>query len=114
MMSVWKYAIPQPLMDRFTVVMPEGAKVLCIQLQYGRPCLWALVDAAAKVEERRFYIVVTGHDADGVENMTYIGTFQTAEDLVLHVFEAVKIKLVDVTTHSDAGPRFEPYQPVKL
>lgn len=85
MKKVWKYPfIPR---DVLQVDMPIGAQALCVQLQDGRPCLWALVESEAPVGTRTFRVVGTGHPAEGLGS--YIGTFQFPEmQLVFHVFEA--------------------------
>ena len=87
MMRVYKY--PLEIQDVVRVVMPKGAKVLTVQVQHGRPCLWAAVDPSQMdLEERLFRIAGTGHAiVDEIVN-DYIDTFQMlGGQLVFHVFE---------------------------
>ena len=71
--SVWKY--PFETTDRFVLAMPAGAKPLCVQVQNGQPCLWAMVDPELPRVERHFAVSGTGHPfrVDGFE---YVGTYQ--------------------------------------
>jgi hypothetical protein len=86
MLTVHKYEIP--IIDDFSIPMPDGAKVLCVQVQRGIPVMWARVDVPAPMEARRFRLIGTGNPAD--ETGRYVGTFQThGGALVFHLFEAV-------------------------
>jgi len=40
--AIYKYLVP--IKDVFTVDMPDGAAVLSVQVQFGEPKMWALVD----------------------------------------------------------------------
>jgi hypothetical protein len=85
--TIWKF--PIQVQDQVIVDMPHGAALMCVQVQNGVPCLWALVDPDQPLKARRFRVYGTGHplDPDGVE--FYVGTFQISEgSLVFHVFEA--------------------------
>ena len=91
-MKVYKY--PIPTIDCFSLLLPRGAKVLCVQPQGDAVCIWALVDPDAEKLSRKFYIVGTGHEL-GSEVSTrdaaeaYVGTFQVhGGTLVFHLFEA--------------------------
>ena len=42
MKAVYKY--PLKIDDYQQVILPMGAKILCIKVQNGTPCLWALID----------------------------------------------------------------------
>jgi hypothetical protein len=44
------------------VVMPIGAEILTVQLQNGKPWIWALVDKNNQLEERNFDIRGTGYE----------------------------------------------------
>lgn len=72
--------------------MPASAEVLTVQLQQGKPVLWALVNPTAPEEARRFLIAGTGHDLPpGVSRRRYVGTFQIPDPVfgvtVWHVFD---------------------------
>ena len=91
-MTIYKYALK--VEDFVSMLMPPGAKVLCVQTQRGAPHIWALVDPARAdlsiLEERRFRIYGTGHKLESPVGH-YIGTFQIAGgDLAFHVFEEEK------------------------
>ena len=84
MQTIWKYPIVTT--DFQEVEIPQGAKVLTVQMQEGNPCLWALVDPNAEKQKRVIAVHGTGHpvpDAVG----EYLGTYRMANGaLVFHVF----------------------------
>lgn len=86
MKTIYKY--PLKVADTQNVVLPVGAKVLCVQTQNEVPCLWALVDNTFPTEIRCFCTFGTGHEYTGMD-LTYVGTYQlSGGELVFHVFEA--------------------------
>lgn len=86
MKTVWKYQLETA--DAIKVAMPVNAEILAIQMQYGRPCLWALVDDELPKEVRTFAIFGTGNPIPNFNDMTYIGTYQQfTGQLVFHCFE---------------------------
>ena len=83
--TVYKYSLR--IHDEQVVLLPKGAKILTVQGQHGRICLWALVNHVHGVEPRTILIRGTGHDFPEVGR--YISTFQMENgELVFHVFEA--------------------------
>lgn len=87
---VWKYPIER-LTDEFTLRLPEGARILTVQMQYGRPCLWAQVDSTAPLTTRTFRIVGTGHPVPDGCLLHYLGTFQMdGGTLVFHLYESLE------------------------
>ena len=84
MKKVYKYKLI--ITDEQTVLLPKGAKPLCVKLQYGYPYLWALVNPNEEyVESRDVRCAATGHHIeDGYE--TYLGTVMSEDNLVLHFF----------------------------
>lgn len=72
MKSIWKF--PIEITDEQTITMPQTAKILSVQLQYGVPYIWALVDTEEQKTERLLAVYGTGHPCvcDASE---YIGTF---------------------------------------
>lgn len=64
--------------------MPDGAKLLDIQMQHGAPQLWALVDDDTPEVSRELLTYGTGHSV--VNPGAYVGTYQTGP-YVFHVFE---------------------------
>ena len=87
MKTIWKF--PLGVADEQTIEMPQGAKVLAVQVQGEQVCVWVLVDPHADKERRTFYIVGTGHDLwDDWGRLRHLGTFQLRGGaLVFHVFE---------------------------
>lgn len=73
--------------------MPEGAEILCVQMQDTGPTIWALVDPMRPTSARRIIIVGTDHGMPKQDYdvwRVYIGTFQwpmMEGSLVFHVFE---------------------------
>lgn len=89
-MTVWKF--PFDIEDDIGVEMPRGARVLHVDAQFGRPCLWALVAPAAPKEVRRFRLAGTGHPLPPLDRVIFdwihVGSFQMAGgQLVWHLFE---------------------------
>jgi hypothetical protein len=86
MKTIWKF--PLEVTDVQTVRMPRGARILCVQVQSGVPCLWAEVDPKAETELRTLRIYGTGHPMAEGEQRNYVGTFQlVGMGLVFHVYE---------------------------
>jgi len=84
-MTIWKF--PIKVVEQQIVEMPQEAKILTVQVQYGQPCIWALVNPDCNVEERTIYTVGTGHPASHVAGCQYVGTYQLHEgQLVFHIF----------------------------
>lgn len=86
MKIVYKYELP--IADRCMIRMHEEAEILCVQVQNGKPCIWALVDTDNHLYDYEFRIAGTGHDlALEPGEGEYVGTFQLASGaLVFHVF----------------------------
>lgn len=84
---IWKYQLQ--VKDTQTIMMPFGARMLCVQNQGGVPCLWALCDIDAEKICRTIDTIGTGHPLSA-HIRKYIGTFQQEEgSLVWHVFERI-------------------------
>lgn len=84
MKTIWKF----PLAPDCVLDMPIGAKVLTVQMQGDAVMLWALVDALAPKEQRRFLVYGTGHEILDAGALTYVATFQMGGGvLVFHAFE---------------------------
>jgi hypothetical protein len=69
------------------IMMPRHAKVLSVQDQNGRLCVWAKVDPHAPADvRRRFVIVGTGHNLPiEMDSLTYLASVQQGA-FVWHVF----------------------------
>lgn len=84
--QIFKYQLDTT--DIQHVEMPEGAEILCIQTQYGIPCVWALVQPDAPLTKRTVETFGTGHNVPENANRKYIGTYQLRKgNLVFHCFE---------------------------
>ncbi|MET0410397.1 MAG: hypothetical protein ABW217_03835 [Polyangiaceae bacterium] len=82
---VWKYEVS--IGGRFDIDMPAGARILTLQLQFGKPVIWAAVDPSKPKVRRTFGLVGTGAEVD-FELPDYIGTFQLFDGrTVIHMFE---------------------------
>jgi hypothetical protein len=85
MVTIHKYQFT--IADDVVIEMPEGARVLSVQVQNGIPTLWAMVETDWKKEKRKFRVYGTGHALNGLDFMrTHIGTIQL-NGFVWHIFE---------------------------
>lgn len=82
--TIFKFVLD--MTDEQTVELPVGAVPLCVQVQHGAPCLWALVDSTAPKESKSIVIHGTGHSISETVGQ-YLGTFQLDNGyLVFHAF----------------------------
>lgn len=90
MKTIYKYTLePSGFPSVQDIQMPDLSELLTVQVQLGRPQLWALVDPSRPLRTRKIEVFGTGEDieSDGVHRK-YIGTFQLeGGGLVFHVFE---------------------------
>lgn len=89
MKSIWKFDCA--VTDEISIRMPRAALILCVQMQLGKPRIWAKVDHDDEMVDRNFRWYGTGHDVD-VDGV-YIGTVQDNNSgfmLVFHLFEVTK------------------------
>ena len=87
MKTIYKYTL-EPI-GGLTIQMPIGAKILTVQGQNDRICIWAEVNSDSPTEEVIFEVFGTGHDirTDMWRGREYIGTVQLCDGtLVLHVY----------------------------
>lgn len=83
--TIYKYSLM--LTDYHQTWLPQGAKLLSVQMQNGAPVLWALVDPSAQLEIREIRVYGTGHPVPNAgEHLVHIDTIQDGS-LVWHVFE---------------------------
>ena len=83
MKKIWKYALKDSDAE---YEIPEGGRILSVQMQGGGLTMWALVDIDAKREKRRVTVYGTGHDLPPYPGR-YVGTVQASPALVWHIFE---------------------------
>jgi hypothetical protein len=90
-LAVWKYEFP--MVDEFTMELPEDAQILTVQVQpaAGGVRLWALVNAEHPMRPRHFRLAGTGHPIESeMHELRFIGSFQLDDGaLVFHLFEVV-------------------------
>lgn len=70
-------------------ILPRHAQPLTVQMQRGKPMMWALVDTTdPEVEEIAVYTIGTGQPfPPGADVATYLGTYlQGNGEFVWHVF----------------------------
>lgn len=89
MKTIWKFELE--VTDKQAKWMPNGAEILCVQMQGRKPCLWALVETDNNETERTILIYGTGNPiSESYFALKYIDTFQMHDGgLVWHVFEKV-------------------------
>lgn len=88
MHKIFKYELR--VTDDQVVSMPEGSKILRVEVQAGKPYIWALVNPEVTPIDRKIVTRGTGHeiDSDYLESLTYLGTYYLSGNaLVFHVFE---------------------------
>lgn len=88
MRKIYKYPLPKS--ETFTINVPKGGRILHIDVQFGHPEMWILIDPEASFEDREFFIAMTGQEIPEARhrNSEYVGTFLlSGGDLVLHLFE---------------------------
>lgn len=87
MRTIWKF--PVPIMDEFTLTMPENSEILCVKAKgLCDSEMWAIVETDAPLEDITFYVRGTGHDIQDLKKSQYIGTFWLQNGaLVFHLFK---------------------------
>lgn len=86
MIRIFKYVVP--IADKSEIVMPRGAVLISSAEQNGQVVVWAKVDSTAPRVTRILYVVGTGHSADHIVYLPFVGTVVTrAGALVWHLFD---------------------------
>jgi hypothetical protein len=85
MRTIYKY--PLQITDEQLVSMPAFAEILTVQLQDGKPVIWAYVETTASQDRRLIETFGTGNPITNQSERKYIGTYQLPDGLVFHVFE---------------------------
>lgn len=89
MKTIYKYKIETT--DSQTISMPKASQVLTVQVQHGKPHIWAYIDNTDNSEEpRTIEVFGTGNPIpEGARR--YIGSYQLfGGDLIFHVFEKLE------------------------
>jgi hypothetical protein len=84
MKTIYKYELRS---KDGSIKLPKGAEILTVQIQDGRPMLWALISPGNVLEDRFISTVGTGWEVE--DNMKYICTYME-EYFVWHVFEMIQ------------------------
>lgn len=87
MRTVHKYAL-RLIGGEQSVGMPIGAEIVHFDMQGDRPMTWALVETDARLEERVFHVVGTGHPLPEGPTFAHVGTTMNPP-FVWHLFEEV-------------------------
>lgn len=86
MKTIWKY--PIQIEDRQTILVPQGAELLTVQMQNNAPFVWALVNPDNTEMPRVLDLYGTGHPIKDYGPGKYVGTFQSNGGMfVWHLFE---------------------------
>lgn len=102
MKVIWKF--PLEIEGHQTVVMPQGARLLHVAAQGGKPTIWALVDPKAIVVGRRFLLCVTGTTPENKYPAEYVGTFLLAGgSFVGHIFDQGEQTASEMAASADPG-----------
>lgn len=82
---IFKYS--KPLNDVMKFQLPRGAEILSVGNQYGKFCLWAIVDPDEALVNTTILCRGTGHELNGAEGK-FLGTVQfDGGSLIFHFFE---------------------------
>ena len=82
--TIWKYPVS---LGEFKVDMPQGAKILDVQIQGNDPVIWAIVEPDNIIVKYHFFALPTGGEIDVPPPISkHIGTFQLPNGLVFHLF----------------------------
>lgn len=86
---IYKYQMP--VLEEFTMALPQGAKILRVQDMDGMFWMWAMVDTDAPTETRNFRAFKTGAKIPDNLNLEYIGfcAIFVQMELGLYIFEVV-------------------------
>lgn len=86
MRTIYKYTFNNSV--ELEVMMPANANILCVQMQFNTPCIWAEVESTNDLEKRIFRIFGTGIAIISDYVLEYVGTFQMLSgQLIYHVYE---------------------------
>ena len=85
MKTIYKYELRVD--DEQRIRLPRGSELLSVGVQRGKLYLWARVNPNNENTPYDFIIHGTGHPADDVDGMDFLGTFQLhGGDFVGHCF----------------------------
>lgn len=72
------------------ILVPQGAKFLTVQIQYGEPVIWYMCDTQQPFVTRTIQVVGAGNEVSNPDELVYIATTQQYEGkIVNHFFERI-------------------------
>lgn len=84
-MTIWKFVIENFVEQ--TIPVPMGSRLLTVQAQGKKVCIWALVNPNQSFVPLTVRIIETGDPIDPFTDLTYLGTYQKFDgEYVGHVF----------------------------
>ena len=91
MSSIFKY--PIQIAGLQEINMPQYADIMSVQTQNGYPYIWALVDPSRPLKKVVLKVFTTGGEVPDYlhKHHKFIGTFQTGEGFVGHLFQLLDI-----------------------
>lgn len=92
MNRIFKYSIP--CMEKFSVELPVGARIIRVDDVDGKFWLWAIVDDAAPLELRHIECYKTGQPINtDLASMKYLGCCKLfiMQELCLYMFEVPNV-----------------------
>lgn len=86
-LTIFKYQMP--VLEQFSMTLPEGAKIIRMADEGGMFWLWAVVNTEAKPEERHFRAFKTGGQIPEGLQLEYVGCCAVfvQMELMLYIFE---------------------------
>ncbi len=95
MKTVYKYEIHYEEANIATFDIPQGAKLLSLQVQAGKPVLYFEVESRNPTRRQDFLLVETGATIPPGVRLKYIGTVVLRDDsYVIHVYWYAKLGAV--------------------
>lgn len=84
--AIWKYQVP--VLEDFTISLPEGAEIIRFANEEGKLWLWAVVSPDNPVEDRRLLAFKTGAEMPSA-HLRYLGcaAIYIQAELMLYYFE---------------------------
>jgi len=88
MQKIWKKQLK--IHKSQIIELPDNAKILCVQIQKGIPCIWFIVPQVESygMAKRKILCLETDEQWETISELKYIGTFQMMSSTeVFHLFE---------------------------
>ena len=90
MITIHKYALNTD--SEQVIEMPQGAMILSVHAQCGKPYIWVIVNTLGMIATRKINIALTGGNITTRTMGKPIGTVLLGEDsFVIHVFDGGEV-----------------------